>query len=51
MPKVLVWRWLIGKELNIILQVSTPINIETNIIQTITPEEHLKETFQSTPES
>ena len=28
----------------------TPINIETNIIQTMTSEEHIKETFQYTPE-
>jgi hypothetical protein len=27
-----------------------PINMETNIIQTMTPEEHIKETFQNTPE-
>ena len=29
----------------------TPINIETNIIQVITPEEHIRETFRSTPET
>ena len=29
----------------------TPINVESNIIQTLTPEEHIKETFQNTPES
>jgi hypothetical protein len=29
----------------------TPINVERNIIQTMTPEEHIKETFQNTPES
>ena len=28
----------------------TPINVETNIIQTMTLEEHIKETFQNTPE-
>jgi hypothetical protein len=28
----------------------TPINVETNIIQTMTPEEYIKETFQNTPE-
>ena len=28
----------------------TPINIETNIIQTMTPEEYIKETLQNTPE-
>src|SRR3989337_146503 len=27
-----------------------PINVETNIIETITPEEHIKETFRNTPE-
>ena len=27
----------------------TPINVETNIIQTITQEEHIKETFENTP--
>ena len=30
---------------------STPINVENNIIQTLTPEEHIKESFQNTPES
>ena len=29
----------------------TPINVETNIIQTLTPEEHIKESFRNTPES
>ena len=29
----------------------TPINVESNIIQTLTPEEHIKETFRNTPES
>ena len=29
----------------------TPINVETNIIQTMTPEEDIKETFRNTPES
>ena len=29
----------------------TPISVESNIIQTMTPEEHIKETFQNTPES
>ena len=28
----------------------TPINVETNIIETITPEEYIRETFQNTPE-
>jgi hypothetical protein len=28
----------------------TPINVESNIIQTMTPEEHIKETFRNTPE-
>jgi hypothetical protein len=28
----------------------TPINVETNIIQTMTPEEHIKETFRNAPE-
>ena len=28
----------------------TPINVERNIIQTITPEEHVKETYRNTPE-
>ena len=30
---------------------STPINVETNITQTMAPEEHIKETFSNTPES
>ena len=29
----------------------TPINVESNIIQTMTPEEHIKESFRNTPES
>ena len=29
----------------------TPINVESNIIQTLTPEEQIKESFQNTPES
>ena len=29
----------------------TPINVESNIIQTLTPEEHIKESFWNTPES
>ena len=29
----------------------TPINKETNIIQTLTPKEHIKETFRNAPES
>ena len=29
----------------------TPIIVESNIIQTMTPEEHIKETFQNSPES
>ena len=28
----------------------TPINVETNIIQTMTPEEYIKETFSNTQE-
>ena len=28
----------------------TPINVETNIIETITPEEYIRETFRNTPE-
>ena len=28
----------------------TPINVESNIIQILTPEEHIKETFQDPPE-
>src|SRR6266566_987310 len=28
----------------------TPIHVETNIIETITSEEHIRETFQNTPE-
>ena len=28
----------------------TPINVESNIIQTMTLEEHIKETFRNTPE-
>ena len=27
----------------------TPINVETNIIQTMTPEEHIKDIFRNTP--
>ena len=29
----------------------TPINVESNIIQTLTREEHIKESFRNTPES
>ena len=29
----------------------TPINVESNIIQTLTPEEHIKQSFRNTPES
>ena len=29
----------------------TPINVESNIIQTLTPEEHIKESFRNSPES
>jgi hypothetical protein len=29
----------------------TPINVETNIVQTMTPEEHIREIFRSTPET
>ena len=29
----------------------TPINVESKIIQTLIPEEHIKETFWNTPES
>jgi hypothetical protein len=29
----------------------TPINVETNIIQTMTPEEHIDDTFWNAPES
>ena len=28
----------------------TPINVETNIIETITSEEYIRETFRNTPE-
>ena len=28
----------------------TPINVETNIINTVTPEEYIKETYQNTSE-
>ena len=28
----------------------TPINVESNVIQTMTPEEHIKETFRNAPE-
>ena len=28
----------------------TPINVETNIIEIITPEQYIRETFQNTPE-
>ena len=30
---------------------ATPINVESNIIQTMTPEEYIKESFRNTPES
>ena len=30
---------------------STPINVETNIIQTMTPEEHIRETFWNVSDS
>ena len=36
------------KELSTISQVHEPINVETNIIQTMTPKEYIKETFQNT---
>lgn len=29
---------------------STPINVDTNIIQTMTPEEHIREAFRNAPE-
>ena len=29
----------------------TPINVESNIVQTLTPKEHIKESFWNTPES
>ena len=29
----------------------TPINVESNIIQSLAPEEHIKESFRNTPES
>ena len=29
----------------------TPINVETNVIQTMTSEEHIEETFRNAPES
>ena len=29
----------------------TPLNVESNIIQTLTPEKHIKESFRNTPES
>ena len=28
----------------------TPINVESNVIQTMTPEEHIRESFRNTPE-
>ena len=28
-----------------------PINVETNIIETITPEEYIRDTFQNVPDS
>jgi hypothetical protein len=28
----------------------TPINVESNVIQTMTPEEHIRESFWNTPE-
>ena len=28
-----------------------PINVETNIIETVTPEEYIKDTFQNVPDS
>ena len=30
---------------------SNPINVETNIIETVTPEEYIKDTFQNVPDS
>ena len=48
MPKVLTRRWSMGKELSTILQVH--LNVEINIIQTMTTEEYIKETFQNTLE-
>ena len=30
---------------------STPINVQSIFIQTLTPEEHIKESFRNTPES
>ena len=27
-----------------------PINVESNVIQTMTPQEHIKESFRNTPE-
>ena len=29
----------------------TPINVETNIINTVTPEEYIRETYQNAPDS
>ena len=29
----------------------TPINVESNVIQTMNPEEHIKEPFRNAPES
>ena len=28
-----------------------PINVETNIIETVTPEEYIRDTFQNVPDS
>ena len=30
---------------------SNPINVETNIIETVTPEEYIRDTFQNVPDS
>ena len=37
------------KESNIIL--GNPINVETNIIDTVTPEEYIRDTFQNVSDS
>ena len=30
---------------------SNPINVETNVVETVTPEEYIRDTFQNVPDS
>ena len=46
MPRAQIQRWLMGQRIKYYIS-CTPINMETNIIQTITLEEHLRETFRN----